>query len=885
MLLQDPRGLSESWRPGLELVKRQTASGCSHRSLSQILKDKDNGDRFYSRSLEADAWSTAKTLLGWRDELKISGWNGEAPPKASERLGTLAELEKIFAYESVEGMGDRLQSILSRLEEKPGLYIKKIQLIEPVSSWASGWKRLLELLNKCGIEITDVANSVERGPGDLGRLQGSLKTGKPINDNVVGDGSLCLVRSQGEWEACEVIASLLETLSGSSGRTLIINSGGSNMLDDTLNRHNLPRLGYDSRSRWRAALQLLPLALGNYWNPLDPQKLLEFLIMPKSPVSRDIGVFLEKALREHPGLGGPKWNEAIELALKQYESHSFDADIEPEIGDNLDDYRKELSFWLGENERFDPDDGIAASVVIEICSRLNRWAARHGGQEKDDTLIAAAKLFTDVSQTIRDSGLSKITQPQLNRILDSVIGEGLEKPNYGAEAAPWSWVDTPGQIWGTADTIIWWNFCSEGVTPLHSPWTSDERNCLKSLKVELRETRDIRIQQSRSWRNAVTYAGQRLALVAPMSIAGEPLNYHPFWDEIHHALKLDERSIKKLTFDGARMWREEKPHIFGSDLIRESLACVAAPKPGQIWDFQANRIKGRIEESYSSVKMLIDCPLSWVCQYILELHPGTLALLPDRGEMLGTLSHAVMEQTLSVKPIPDPQTAQELALRHFDELVPQMAASLLFPERKSELERIRGLMGTAAKILVEHINLSGLKVRSQEGSVRRELDEKQNINGRVDLALGDDSSDKVVIDLKWSKRARYKREELEKGEAFQLAVYAWLLQNQEKKFPAGAYYMLAQGELVASSCDFFSPECVFHDVELESIWNRGIESYRFRIDELKNGTALAAGLSAEDGAATKKEKPEGKDPSPPSFDSAPKCDWCPYSNLCGMGVK
>jgi ATP-dependent helicase/nuclease subunit B len=869
-------------RLGLTKVRPHGAVRIGH--LLRILKDNDNGRRFYSKSLEADAWSTAKTILTWRDELKISGWNGDAPSGASDRLKTLSDLEKVFQKELIEGMGDRLQAILLRLNRHQELDINRILLVEPMTSWASGWRKLLDSLSKCGVAFSDAPPHIEPSAGDLGRLQQALRTGMPILDTVEGDGSLCVVRSQGEWESCETIASFLEAIHKSENKTLIINGGGSHLLDDTLNRHNLPRLGYDSRSRWRTSLQLLPLVLGNYWKPLDAQKLLEFLIMPKSPVSRDIGVFLEQALREHPGIGGPKWDEAIKSALKQYDTYSSEGDLELGAGESREDFRKELSFWLGEDERFSPDDGMPSSVVREICSRLNKWAAKRGGKDNDITLIASAKLFSDVSEAIQDCGLTKITQPQLNRILDSVIGEGLEKPDYGPQAAPWSWVDSPGQIWGTADTIIWWNFCSEGVSPLHSTWTSLERESLKTLGVELRETHEMRLQQSSSWRNAVTFAGKRLALVSPMSIAGKTLNYHPFWDEVRHLLNLEEASIQKLTFEGAQMWREEHPGFFGLELTRKPVSSVETPKPGQVWLVPPNRIKGRIEESYSSIQTLIDCPVAWVCQYVLQLHPGTLALLPDRGEMLGTLSHAVMEKTLCVKPLPHPKSAEQLAKKHFDELVPQMAASLLFPERKSELERVRGLMGSAARILAEHIHSSGLSVRSHEHSVRKELNIDQKMSGIIDMSLGDDTGDKVVLDLKWSRQARYKREELEKGGAFQLAVYSWLLRNQIGDFPAGAYYMLAQGELIASACNSFPAECIFPDVDMKKTWDEGMELYKARISELQNGQALASGIPPDNGSAQQGEEPKEDDSSGPSSDPSPKCKWCSYSSLCGMGV-
>jgi hypothetical protein len=87
---------------------------------------------------------------------------------------------------------------------------------------------------KCGVEFADVLNSVQKSTGDLGRLQQAIKTGKPIPDAVIGDGSICVVRSQGEWESCETIASFLEAIHKSDNKTLIINGGGSHLFDDTL---------------------------------------------------------------------------------------------------------------------------------------------------------------------------------------------------------------------------------------------------------------------------------------------------------------------------------------------------------------------------------------------------------------------------------------------------------------------------------------------------------------------------------------------------------------------------------------------------------------------------------------------------------------------------
>ena len=87
-------------------------------------------------------------------------------------------------------------------------------------------------------------------------------------------------------------------------------------------------------------------------------------------------------------------------------------------------------------------------------------------------------------------------------------------------------VDSPAHVWGVADTIIWWNFTSDGVSPLHLPWTSHEKETLSSVGEELRETSEKRLQDSNSWRNASIFVGKSLVLITPGSIAGTTVNYN-----------------------------------------------------------------------------------------------------------------------------------------------------------------------------------------------------------------------------------------------------------------------------------------------------------------------------------------------------------------------
>ncbi len=138
-------------RLGLSKARPHEAVRIGH--YLKIMREVDDDARFYSRSLKADAWSTAKTVLGWRDELKISGWNGQTPVGVSERLTTIGELEKRFQNDLIEGMSDRVQALLAALNPSDKLDIEKIQIVESRKSWPRCWKLVFDSLDKCNVQV------------------------------------------------------------------------------------------------------------------------------------------------------------------------------------------------------------------------------------------------------------------------------------------------------------------------------------------------------------------------------------------------------------------------------------------------------------------------------------------------------------------------------------------------------------------------------------------------------------------------------------------------------------------------------------------------------------------------------------------------------------
>jgi RecB family exonuclease len=879
-----PAGLVGVLETRLGLTRIQTHQAIRIGQYLKRLKEADNNERFYSKSIRVDAWSTAKQVLAWRDELVLAGWKGDVPGQISNRLQDLAHVEKLVHLEFAPGLGDRLQLIMSFLKDPCRLDIEEIRIVEPLASWPPCWRNLLDVLCCSGIRLNFLEEMPSPKDTDLGRLQKALINGRKLSQkDFQGDGSLCLISGSSEWELGQTLASWLQAYPQEHSKVLMIRGKGSPVLDDTLNAHNLPKLGYQSRSPWRTALQVLPLILSNYWEPFDPQRLLEILLLPKSPIRRKVARCFERALREHPGMNGPKWMEAWKDATAYYENDSELKDHKGSSRERIKRALEELRFWLGE-ERYEPDNGMPVLVIKEICSRVARWAASRGEREEDGLLRESASLARAVSDAVGAMGFDKVTRPQLDRILDSVVGEGLEHPGVYPQAARWSQVISPGQIRDVVDTLIWWNFTSPNTSPIHIPWTSDEKNRLSSMGVQLEEARHRRLREVNSWHLAVQHTSSHLVLMVPKDIAGERFTIHPIWDEIRFLLELNETDIKKIRFDAAHMWKMESPFLLGSTLTRRPLVMIPPPGARRVWVIPDSSACNRERESPSSMKKLIECPLAWVFQYSLRLYAGDLVSLPDGNRMMGTLSHAVIETIFSESSKWKPKDAEERALELLDEYIPRMAATLLHPGRELERERFRKTLAAAVRDLISQLASAKLRVKGYEVEKRRALTDAKDLEGRMDLILESKQGELIVLDLKWAGRAKYRRQELRDGNSLQLAAYGWLLEGEAGQFPPGGYYMLAQRELITSACTLFPDRCVFKDVDHSITWKRAVNAYNHRMQELEEqGIALAAGVSPDEMAPETNghDDIEIEAASEDMLQLDPPCKWCSYANLCG----
>ena len=132
--------------------------------------------RFYQGSFALDPLGTATTLLAWRDELALGGWNGESIPNGGGRLETLRELELDAKLPS--GVPNRLAHVERALRLSGTRPYEALLLAEAPSLWPGRWRRAFALLEELGTPVrhSEMVFPPTEGDSDLlpatGRLPG-----------------------------------------------------------------------------------------------------------------------------------------------------------------------------------------------------------------------------------------------------------------------------------------------------------------------------------------------------------------------------------------------------------------------------------------------------------------------------------------------------------------------------------------------------------------------------------------------------------------------------------------------------------------------------------------------------------------------------------------
>lgn len=859
-----PLGFLDFLERHLGLIGRPIAEPVRVAMYLRRLRHAVTDDCFYSASFKVDPWATAKALLQWRDDLFCGGWTGTADASAPRRLQQLAAIEAVPADPLSPCIGERLSALLDRLTIHPFQYPFDIRLVDARALWPHQWQRLFDALVRTGVSLNPYEQPHGAGDGNLGAVQRFLSTGVRAAEDT--DGSVVVLDADSEIDAAEIVA---DWLAADSNRdTVLIRSQGSPLLDGALSKRHLPRAGVVARSPWRTALRVLPLVFAAQWDPFDPARVLELLGLPQSPIPRGAATGLARAIQEAPGRDGTAWRNARARAVARREELLAGEGMAARvIKRKLQKFERDIDFWLPV-ERHDPHIGLPIAHAIKIFRRVVRWAVERQLTAGDGLWAVAAQHAAALADVLVSSDLPLIPQTTLARMLDEVIGDGVRAEGSQGQAAAWRTVDSPGQIADTAGTILWWGAVRSDSSAA-MPWTAEELAWLEQAGVVPESPRHCRLRERAAYVRAVLSARSKLILVVPRCVAGSPASAHPLLGEIETALNLKDGSVavirRVITMD-----LSPSSVLADRTIVRSPLRGQLLPKPRRLWQIPSDIVVPPQKISPTGMERLIGCPLSWVLENKAEIAPSPFVGLPDASQMIGTLCHAVLELLFTERRDWTIEAAGQRAEELFDQLVPQAAATLQQPGAELELRRTRQAIAKAVTVLMTYIRRAGLQVEHVEQKIERGLGpDAPLVSGKVDLILRHPNGQHYIVDLKWTKTAKYHEQRLTDGKPLQLAAYSWLAERMLGQRPEAGYFMLKQARMLFSASVPFDTGYVA-GTDLSSTWHQATRTYETRIKALASGQAVATGVPHT--------ADEGDDTLPLALD--PPCRICSYQPLC-----
>jgi RecB family exonuclease len=797
------------------------------------VKQFDSPKRFYHASFQVDDLSVARTLLNWRDEWYLAGWQGTFSQKAGRRLRDMAEVEALAGKQVSPCFGQRLQAAINALKGRK-TQIEKIELLDALPDLPHLWRQLLSFF-----EVVEM--DVDRRPlpastqSDLARLQKALlglnqkRAAKPEKTRLSGDGSVVVLAARSKEVSARLIAEHVRSTRQKADLALLTGPNGDRF-DEALESVAEARCGFENASHWRPVLQVLPLAMNLLWQPPDPYLLLQFLNHPMGPLPKRFRKKLAAAVLDAPGIGGRPWQDALQ-EIMQYESKKRKADKQ-----RLKQIREEIDFWVA-GPRFDPDQGAPLDVIVERGNQIADWLGKMrwvDAESPDQMLhISAHSQARDLCQALEHlaaQGLESIQQIQLNRLLDEVSGAGTPLADRISECGHVQATDNPAVFADAVDEVVWWDFGMPAL-PKPYPWTRSERSELAAHGVLL-QTLDDRLEyEARTWLRPVLSAQKRILFIMHDSDD----EHHPLWDQIttcaHGWVEMD---AEELIQAGGKL----------PGLAVNSTALDYRPLPGfkRWWNIKDAKLIGRrSQESYSSLETFVKYPYQWVLKYKARLKEGSLAALPSGNLLKGSLVHRLIEDFFTTNKnwhkLSDKQIGQWLQV-NTPVLLEQEGALLLGPGQTVEREAFTRTADRALLALVDALKGAGVKQVAVESRASGKF-AGGRLTGYIDMLLKDAAGREIVLDVKWGGY-NYRMADLKKNMHLQLAVYAHLRKQATKSatWPPQAYFIIEDAQILAQDDGAFPAAVLFpadSGETVKDLWRRFEATWKWRRAQLDQG--------------------------------------------------
>ena len=804
-----PRGLLRLLESDLGIVAATAHPSEEVALYRECLAECDDLSRFYHASFGVDPVGVARVLLDWRKTWYLHGWDGTFKGDVAPRLMDMAAVEALAQERVPACVGQRLRRALELLQEQR-TQIETLTLDDHADDLPPMWQRLAEHL---GADAAPSPVPAAQPQSDLGKLQALLTRNEPAP--MRQDGSLIVVHALSRDVTAQAVAELVRGQQD-RGQTVVIASRDGIVLDNALERVGLPRVGFQHYSPFRAASQVLKLALALVWAPLDPHRLLQFLIHPVSPLKWDVRAQLAEAVASEPGIGGPAWQQALA---------------------NVDASREEIAFWVTP-ERF-PTQGASIETLRERARRCAAWLGRRLSAIEDHEAIsvyraayAQARAFVSAIDRLVAAGRQQIAKIETDRLIDEAT-RSLPDESAFAEAGHVPATNDPGSVSQPVDQVIWWDIAPARLD-LTPTFSSTEQRHLAAAGVHLPTPKARIAAATRAWHKPVLNCRERLVLVVHDQDQGR----HPLWGRIAEQLP----DCLQVGLDDALLHGDQDA-VAPLRLALPPLARRPLPPKKRWWRLE-QPIPRREVESYSSLSKAYYHPHEWVLNYHARLRGSRMAGVADGPLLFGSLAHRLFERFFNENE--NWRDLTDAAIRRWldavlVELIEKEGAVLLEYGRGVDRQRVVTTLEKSLFQLLAHLRQAGVTTVQAEHPVEHAL-AGGKLHGHVDLLLTTEGGARAVLDAKWGSEP-FRLREIEQGRHLQLAIYGFML--SENDWPSPGYYIVTAGNVLAPDADFFPNARRASGAEsAETVWRKSLVTRDWRLEQFQRG-AIEVNAGAE----------------------------------------
>jgi len=774
---------------------------------------------FFEKSFHADRFATAESLLNWRDELVLAGWDFTLESSFPTRLRDLALVELNFLKKlqdpelgiQAAGFSDRYREVIVALKSSR-TPLNRIRLYEPLHLQTPVVQRVMDIFRQQNVEISEIEIQ--------GAAKASSRLGKFQSGNGSGDGQLAILRARRDSDAAIFLAQTLRE--NPSYRPTFLIPEMNLLLEQNLVNEGFAPMGVLSASLARPSLQVLKLAPAFLWEPVDIFKIMEFVTLPVKPLDSGLALEIARVLAEKPGLFSDTWYAAVFGYLEQ-------AGVSESV-------KEQYNFWF--DRRRYPADGTAPKrEAIDLFTYLHQWALKESesAENSHPSILVLAEQARRIRELLETLPEQRISFLELERIVRTIY-EPSPMQLAEAELGSFAYTHKTGAFAAPVQDLVWWNCIYENATPPPDKWQQAERDFLKQKGVILESSKVQSQRQQLLQIRPLLQSSQSALLVIPEQVDGAEAVPPLLMSDIEAIFGAEVDSFTfhlELETDRTRFsaWLK-KP-----DQVSISPRIATRPRP-QLHLSRPELLTSSEYETPTNLESLFYYPHRWFFRQKLRLYPSSLLSVTGDNTLLGSLAHRFFEKLLKedFRGL-DRQALHEWVEQEAITLFPREGATLLLygrePERMAFLNRVK----TAAWSLVAMIRSNHWEVENTEMELRGSF-VGMPVRGKADLVLRRDN-EYAIVDLKWSG-AKRRKELIQNGEDLQLLMYAHLLPPPDE-WPHTAYFILDEGKMIARNTGAFKEAEVAgrggedHVVASKAIFEKMEKTYAWRLAQLRNG--------------------------------------------------